>query len=266
MQGKIVFITGSTSGIGKASADLFESKGWRVAATSRREPGTKVASDTRLQVYLDTLKPDSFEPALDSVRRHWGDPDVLVNNAGYALMGPLEGWSETQWREQVETNLMAPVRLMQLVLPGMRRKGRGAIVNVTSIGGRIAFPFTSAYHATKFALEGLTEGCRFELSAYGVKVALVEPGGTRTDFVGRGLQWADHPDYQEAVRKAQTGMEWSDRYMYSVAPVAKTVYRAATERNSRLRYLVNHEPLWSLHKLLPDFLWTRMLKSLWKLR
>ncbi|PSN07406.1 hypothetical protein C7293_30610 [filamentous cyanobacterium CCT1] len=156
---RTILITGASSGIGEATAQRFIRQGWNVAATMRSpqivKPWTKAPKV--ITPYLDVTDEPSIAAAVEETLHQFGAIDVLVNNAGYGLTGPLEGISTPQLTQQFHTNVFGLVAMIQSVLPIMRRQNQGTIINVSSIGGRVAFPFASAYHATKFAVEGLSE-------------------------------------------------------------------------------------------------------------
>ncbi|MEJ1939088.1 SDR family oxidoreductase, partial [Nostoc sp. NIES-2111] len=198
MASNVVMITGASSGIGLATARLFLERGWCVLAGMRTPAPEKLSAvpDHRLMVLpVDVTVEASIEESVELAAHRFGKIDVLVNSAGYGLNGPLEGWAPGQLEHQFDVNLFGLVAVTRHVLPLMRAQRSGVIVNVSSIGGRFAFPFASAYHGTKFAVEGLSESLRFELAAHGVRVKIVEPGGIRTNFISGGSRWASHHAY-----------------------------------------------------------------------
>lgn len=258
---RTVLITGASSGIGEAAAQHFLDEGWNVAACMRRPAGSRLDSGTRRLALLpmDVTDETSIAAAVGAALMRFDAIDVVVNNAGYALMGPVEALSPDRLRRQFETNLLGVAAVTRHVLPQMRARKAGVIVNISSIGGRMAFPFAAAYHATKFALEGLSEAMRFELRDHGVRVKLVEPGGIRTNFMTRGLEWAEHPAYSPQLEeframsaRMQDGLPGPER-------VAEVIYRAATDGSERLRYRAAAGPYPWLHALLPDAAWRRLV-------
>ncbi len=262
MNAKTVLITGASSGIGFAAAQHFLGKGWNVVATMRDPARSPISTGGTRQfavVKMDVTSPDSVrEGAAEAIRR-FGTVDVLVNNAGYALMGPIEAFDHETLRRQFETNVIGLSALTREILPAMRRHGGGTIINISSIGGRMAFPFAAAYHATKFAVEGLSEAMRFELKAHGVRVKLVEPGGIRTNFIARGTEWAKHPAYEPQASDFQAmSLRLNDR-LPGPDKVAKVIFKAATDRSDRLRYLAAAGPYPFLHRLLPDAVWRSLV-------
>jgi NAD(P)-dependent dehydrogenase (short-subunit alcohol dehydrogenase family) len=262
---KTVLITGASSGIGLASAEYFIREGWNVAATMR-SPENASDLTTAANVIcprLDVRLPETIEIAVRETMQQFGRIDVLVNNAGYALMGPIEGVTAGQLEHQFQTNVFGLVSMIQTVLPIFRQQGGGTIINVASIGGRLAFPLAAAYHATKWAVEGLSESLRYELASFNIKVKIIEPGGIKTNFIERGTIWAEHPEYRAAIDLVKRFSAKIDNSLPEPEGVAKTIYRAAIDRSDRLRYSPHGEAFLLLHSMLPDSWWrslvTRMM-------
>jgi NAD(P)-dependent dehydrogenase (short-subunit alcohol dehydrogenase family) len=259
-----MLITGASSGIGEATAKYFLAKGWNVAATMR-SPDLAGSWATGTSVFcprLDLSDPMSIATAIDLTLERFGQIDVLVNNAGYALMGPIEGVTAAQLQQQFQTNVFGVVATMQAILPLFRAQGHGTIINVASIGGRIGFPMTASYHGTKWAVEGISEAMRYELAPLGIRVKIIEPGGIKTKFIDRGATWAIHPAYAKQIDTIQKFMSKINDRLPEPDGVAKAIYRAATDRSSRLRYSPNGEIVMFLHGLLPDRLWYLLVKSI----
>ncbi|MEM8738821.1 MAG: SDR family oxidoreductase [Planctomycetota bacterium] len=260
--GRVALITGSSSGIGRAAAEHFAQKGWGVAATMR-SPEVRRPWAEELDVFcpaLDVTDPESIASAVTQTLERFGRIDVVVNNAGYGLMGPLHGATDEQLDTQFRTNVLGLIAVTQAVLPALY-ESRGTVVNVSSIGGRIGFPLGSAYHATKFAVEGLSESVRYELANHGVKVRLVEPGGIRTDFLGGGLRWTQHPAYEQRTERWRRFTESLEDKLPGPEHVAKTIYRAVTHRGGRLRFPSKPGPYLFLNRWIPDLLWRRMVTA-----
>jgi len=178
-----VLVTGCSSGIGRATASRLRREGWPVYATTRRpEALADLEALGCRSLRLDVTDDDSMRAAVDAVVEEHGAVGVLVNNAGFSQSGPVETVPLDRARRQFETNFFGPARLCQLVLPGMRAQGWGKIVNISSMGGRLTFPGGGYYHATKYALEAISDALRFEVAGFGVDVVLVEPGFVRTGF------------------------------------------------------------------------------------
>ena len=257
MSAPTVLITGASSGIGEATARRFLDAGWNVAACMRRPERHRFdASAPGLAVLpMDVTDEASVASAVEAAASRFGAIDVLVNNAGYALLGPVEGLTPEALRRQLETNLVGLVAVTRQVLPGMRARRRGVVVNIASIGGRMAFPFAAAYHATKFAVEGLSESMRFELQPHGIRIKVIEPGPIRTNFLGGSAEWAEHPAYATEFARFRTMSDRLNATLPTPDRVADTVFRAATDGSDRLRYPAAAGPYPLLHRILPDALW-----------
>src|SRR5213083_1227713 len=180
---KAVLITGCSSGIGRATAQRLAGSGWTVYATARRpESIADLEAAGCRTLALDVTDEASMSAAVRAVEEAEGAVGVLVNNAGYSQSGAVESVPIDRVRRQFETNVFGLVRMCQLVLPGMRRQGWGKIVNISSMGGRLVFPGGGFYHATKFAVEAISDALRFEVKGFGVGVTIVEPGLIKTEF------------------------------------------------------------------------------------
>lgn len=238
-----VLITGASSGIGKAAANLFADRGWNVVATMRNpDDGADVAArDNVMLTRLDLLDSASIEAAVAAGLERFGAIDVLLNNAGYGAYGPLEATPMDVIRRQFDVNLFGLVETIQAVLPSMRAQRSGVIVNVSSVGGRITYPLGSLYHGSKWAVEGLSEALHFELATLGIRVKIVEPGGVNTDFGGRSFVFTHDPelaDYQPLVDMAAAAMEeGTPSGNQEPAEVAEVIFTAATDGTSQLRYI-----------------------------
>ncbi len=234
-----IFITGSSSGLGKAAAQLFAVKGWRVIATMRNpEKETELNGLPNLTLLpLDITDPEQIKNTVGRVTA-MGDIDVVFNNAGYGLVGPLEGTTDAQIMRQINTNLLGVIRTTQAFIPHFRTKKSGLFITTTSIGGLAAFPFNSIYHATKWALEGWSESLAFELNKFGIGIKTVSPGGIKTDFVGRSLDMSRHEAYDQWVGMAMNVFSDPGKALAYSDPkqIAAVVYEAATDGKDQLRY------------------------------
>ena len=185
---KTIFITGASSGLGKAAAKLFQNRGWNVIATMRN-PEKEEELNHLESVVLLPLDVTNVELIDKTVRTaiDLGGVDVVFNNAGYGLIGPLEALTDEQITRELDTNLLGTIRVTKAFIPYFREKKSGLFISTTSIGGLISFPFGSTYHATKWALEGWSESMWFELGQLGIGIKTVSPGGIQTDFISRSL-------------------------------------------------------------------------------
>lgn len=237
---KTIFITGASTGLGRATAELFAARGWKVIATMRKpEDGAALAAIPGVTVLrLDVTDRAQIEAAAKRAIE-LGGIDVLFNNAGYALSGAFEGMTDDQLRRQFDTNVLGVLRTTQAFLPHFREKRAGLVITTTSIGGHVAYPFNSAYHATKWALEGWSESMWFELSKFGIGIKTVAPGGIVTDFVSRSLVLARHPAYEAmAERVLSVFLDPARAANHSTgAQIAEVVWEAATDGKDQLRYL-----------------------------
>jgi NAD(P)-dependent dehydrogenase (short-subunit alcohol dehydrogenase family) len=241
---KTIFITGASTGLGKATAKLFSSKGWKVIATMRnlkKETELNQLENVTL-LPLDVTSPEQIQNATANALS-LGDVDVVFNNAGYGLAGPLEGITDAQLVRQINTNLLGVIRVTQAFIPHFRAKRSGLFITTTSIGGLIALPLNSVYHATKWALEGWSESMAFELGKFGIGIKTVSPGGIKTDFISRSLDMGQHAAYDEMVNKVLavfTNPERADNYS-TAEQIAAVVYDAATDGKDTLRYVAGED-------------------------
>src|SRR5438552_10412261 len=180
---RAVLITGCSTGIGRATAVRLAERGWPVYATARRLDTIRDLAGHGCKILaLDVCDEASIRAAVDTVERAEGAVAVLVNNAGYGQEGAFELVPMDEVRRQFETNVFGLTRLTQLVLPGMRRQGWGRIVNLSSMGGKLTFPGGAFYHATKYAVEAISDALRFEVQGFGIDVIVIEPGPIKTEF------------------------------------------------------------------------------------
>jgi NAD(P)-dependent dehydrogenase (short-subunit alcohol dehydrogenase family) len=204
---KVWFITGSSTGFGRSLAEAVLKAGDRLIATARKPEQladlVEQYPETVKAIVLDVTQPEQIKIALEQALAAFGRIDVLVNNAGYGLIGALEEVSEAQIRRNFETNLFGAVNMMRAILPTMRQQGSGQIVNMSAIAGFTNELGFSIYGGAKFALEGVSEALRGEVEPFGIKVTIVEPGPFRTDFIGRSLDRVAQPmpEYEPTVGK-----------------------------------------------------------------
>ena len=232
-----IFITGSSSGLGRAAAKLFASRGWKVIATMRNpEKEAELANFRGRPGPAGHHRPAADRAAAAKASRA-GGVDVVFNNAGYGMAGPLEGLTDEQMVRMVNTNLMGPIRTTKAFIPHFREKRAGLFINTTSIGGLITVPFNSLYHATKWALEGWSESMAFELKRLGIGMKILAPGGMKTDFFTRSFDVGRHPAYDALVDRvmgAITDPKQMERYS-TPEQIAEVVYEAATDGKDQAR-------------------------------
>jgi NADP-dependent 3-hydroxy acid dehydrogenase YdfG len=269
---KAILITGCSTGIGRATAEHLARRAHNVYATARRLDSIEdLAAAGCKTLALDVTDEASMRAAVEHVEAAEVAVGVLVNNAGYAQDGPIEEVPLDDVRRQFETNVFGLVRLTQLVLPGMRRQHWGRVINVSSMGGKVVFPGGGFYHATKHAVEAISDALRFEVKPFGIDVAVIEPGAIKTSYEETSLSQmsggADGSPYAsfnanraERVRAAYSG---------NVARpdvVAKAIERAITARRPRTRYPVTPgaRAVLALRRAMPDRVWDRFLATQFK--
>lgn len=242
-----VLITGTSSGIGRAAAlRLARRPDLTVYATARDTSTLDALAAAGCRVLaLDVTDEDAMRKAVAAVEADHGAVGALVNNAGYGEYGTVEETGLDRVRRQFETNVFGLTRMCQLVLPGMRAAGRGRIVNVSSMGGRLVFPVGGYYHASKYAVEAISDALRFEVRPFGVHVSIVEPGLIRTGFGGTAATTLSHSapgegPYAGLTAAADAQMEQGYRSRLAAPPekVAAAIERAVTARRPRIRYVV----------------------------
>jgi NAD(P)-dependent dehydrogenase (short-subunit alcohol dehydrogenase family) len=241
---RTIFITGSSSGLGRATAKLFASNGWKVIATMR-SPDNEVELAKLAGVVLlplDVTNREQIEAAAAKAIAA-GGVDLVFNNAGYGMAGPLEGSTDEQIVRIVDTNLMGPIRTTRAFIPHFREKRSGMFINTTSIGGLMTVPFNSLYHATKWALEGWSESMSFELRQLGIGMKTIEPGGMKTDFFTRSFDVGKHSDYDALVNKVMSVITDPKQMQTYSTPeqIAEVVYEAATDGRDQLRYVAGDD-------------------------
>ena len=235
-----ILITGASSGIGKATAMRFQAEGWNVIATMRDPTDSDLASHDRMLVTrLDVTDSESITAAVNEGVDRFGAVDVLLNNAGYGAYGPLEAFSTDRIRRQFDTNVIGLLEVTKAVLPTMRTRRSGTVVNISSIGGQITFPLGTLYHGTKFAVEGLSEALHYELEPLGIRVRIVEPGMIKTNFGGRSFDFAmDDRLTDYAPTAAAMGRLFGQLSSNPSPPevVAEVIWQAANDPGDQLRF------------------------------
>lgn len=265
---RVVLVTGSSSGIGRETALFFASRGWRVVASMRcPEVGGRVFSGLGNVdvVRLDVLDRDSVSSAVGFAVEKFGGVDVLVNNAGYCVFGPFEATFFEQVKREFDTNVLGLMEVTRAVIPVMRGRGGGVIVNVSSVAGLVSFPFYSVYNASKWAVEGFSESLFYELKPFGIRVKVVEPGVVKTDFYSRSIVCARKEGldvYDGFVKCVSDNVAAMVERGSSPRVVAEAIYRAALDESDRIRYPVglNASPVFFLRRILPESVFCRFIR------
>jgi NAD(P)-dependent dehydrogenase (short-subunit alcohol dehydrogenase family) len=244
---KTIFITGASSGLGKATAKLFQSKGWTVIATMRN-PGkeTELSNLDNVHLYpLDVIDETQVQSTINTVLKSF-EIDVVFNNAGYGMVGGFEAYSEADIRRQIDTNLMGVLRVSKPFITYFReRKKAGILLTTTSAAGIAANPLASIYSATKFALEGWSEAVNYEVNQFGIRLKTIAPGGMATDYAGRSLAYVENEIYTPLWNKMIAGFKDGSTEVHFSAPedIAKFVFEAATDNKPQLRYVAGPDAL-----------------------
>jgi NAD(P)-dependent dehydrogenase (short-subunit alcohol dehydrogenase family) len=270
-----VLVTGCSSGIGRATAERLAARGWTVYATARRPEAIADLEARGCRVLgLDVTDEASMQAAVEAVCTDHGAVGALVNNAGYSQSGAVEDVPLDEVRRQFETNVFGLVRMCQLVLPGMRAQGYGRIVNVSSMGANFTFPGGGVYHATKYAVEAISDALRFEVKGFGVEVVIVQPGFIRTGFADAATHTIEtgtpeHGPYEHFNHAVAD----STNSVYERGPMAKlgggpetvarTIERAIASRSPKIRYRVTPSArlLVGQRALMTDGMWDRFLAT-----
>lgn len=260
----VMLITGSNSGIGHALAKQAVRAGFTVYGGARR-PQTFGAIEAvgACPLQIDVTDSETMKQAVRQIEAAHGAVDVLVNNAGFGQLGPIEDITREQWSRQFETNVFGLAEMARLVIPAMRRKQQGRIINISSMGGLFTFPLAGAYHATKYAVESISDAMRFELKPFGIKVIAIQPGPVSTPLAQTAAETITAPA-DSPYRKLIDGVErMSQSNMGYVTPerTATIILRAAQIRNPRTRYKVGmmSRVLPTMHRLLSDGMWDRFV-------
>ena len=271
MPSEAVLITGCSSGIGHATAELLARDGWTVYATARN---SETLADLKAlgcrTLPLDVTDEASMSAAVNAVIAAEGAVGVLINNAGYSQSGAVESVPLDAVRRQFETNVFGLIRMCQLVLPGMRDQQWGRIVNLSSMGGRLTFPGGGLYHASKYAVEALSDALRFEVQGFGVRVIVIEPGLIVTNFgdtAAGSVEQAGGPyaDFNRDVARAIEDVYQGPLAKLGAGPdaVAKTIAGALNSEHPKTRYpvTVSAHLMINQRRLMPDRLWDRVMRT-----
>ena len=273
---KVVLITGCSSGIGRAAALRLVAAGHTVYATARRPDSVAELAEKGCRLLaLDVTSEASMAAAVGRIEAEHGAVGVLINNAGYSQSGAVEAVPVERMRAQFETNVWGPMRLAQLVLPGMRRQRWGKIVNVSSMGGKLVFPGGGVYHASKYAIEGLSDALRFEVRGFGVDVVLIEPGLIKTSFSDAAVATIEPPQSEASAAYAafHEAVARATKESYEKGPLARmagsgddvaaAIEKAITARRPKARYSVSASAklLLAQRAVLSDRVWDAFLRG-----
>jgi short-subunit dehydrogenase len=272
-----VLITGCSTGIGRATAKYLARRGHTVYATARKVESIQDLEEHGCRLLqLDVTDEESMRRAVAAVEEQEGAVGALVNNAGYSLSGAVESVSMEEIRRQFETNVFGLIRMCQLVMPGMRRQKHGRIVNVSSMGGKVTFPGGGIYHATKHAVEGLSDVLRWEARGFGIDVSIIEPGLIRTEFghtavsaLGQATtEEGPYAEFNAAVSATTEGAYAGAASRMAAEPeaVSRAIHKAITRRRPRPRYLITlgARVMIAMRRLLPDRGWDAIMASQFK--
>jgi NAD(P)-dependent dehydrogenase (short-subunit alcohol dehydrogenase family) len=268
---KAVLITGCSSGIGRATAELLAREGWTVYATARKpETLSDLERAGCRTLALDVTDEASMNAAVETVQAAEGAVGVLVNNAGYSQSGAVESVPMEQVRRQFETNVFGLIRMCQLVLPAMREQRWGRIVNLSSMGGRLTFPGGGMYHATKYAVEAISDALRFEVRGFGVEVIIVEPGLIVTSFGDTAADSVADAEGPYASFNRDVARATEQAYKGPLAKlgggpevVAKTIVGALNAERPKTRYPVTASAriMMGQRRLMPDRVWDLLMRT-----
>ncbi len=268
---KVVLITGASSGIGKSAALLLHKNNFIVYGAARRTELMKDLEEKGIQILsIDVTNEASMQAGVNAILEKEGRIDILVNNAGYGSYGAVEDVPLEEARRQFEVNIFGLARMTQLVLPSMRKNKYGKIINISSIAGKIYTPLGAWYHATKHALEGLSDSMRLELSEFGIDVVLIEPGGIKTDWGPIAAQHLKKTSgrgaYAQWANKVADNLEkmYSDNSLPSPEVIAKLILKASKARKPKTRYAAGYMAKTSLlaRKLISDRMFDVMVKKM----
>jgi len=265
---KTVLVTGASAGIGKATAILLAQNGYNVYGAARRtEKMQDLKSYGIKPIALDVTKDESVTACVEQIFKEAGSIDILVNNAGFGSYGAIEDVTMQDAKYQLEVNVFGAMHLTQLVLPKMRQNNYGKIVNISSVGGKIAFPFGGWYHASKFAIEALSDALRVEVKEFGIDVIVVEPGGTKSEWGAIALESLVRVSGKSAYGRLATAVQKSFTQMAGNVPepivIAELIQKGIEAKSPQTRYVGGYmaKPMLLLRKILSDKMLERIIMS-----
>ena len=267
---KTALVTGASSGIGEETARTLHKLGYTVYAAARRTDRLEKLTPIGIHALaMDVTDDESMTSGIEKIIAKTGGIDVLVNNAGYGSFGAIEDVPIDEARRQFEVNVFGLARLTQLVLPHMRAQRSGTIINISSMGGRLTTPLGGWYHATKYAVEALSDALRMETAPFGIDVVVIEPGGIRTEWSGIAAdhleETAEGSAYASQIKAVANSMrsESTNKRQSPPSVIADTVEKIVTARKPRTRYVVGFaaKPLVTLRRILPDRAFDRVISA-----
>ena len=261
---KTILITGASSGIGKACVELFAKHNYQIIATMRN---TKKAKEFKWPKNVDVQELDitnyaQVKKVKNYILKEYKRLDILLNNAGYGIIGAVETYSQQDLEGQFKTNVFAPVEIIKSFLPEMRKDNQGTIINVTSIGGRISFPYFGAYNASKHALDVFSQALHMELKRTNIKIKVIEPGFTQTNFASSGMKTSELPIdfYEDGQQELEQAMKQGED---GTPPeeIAQLIYDASQDDSNQLRYAGGNlaKPLLIMKKFLPQSVFEKLI-------
>ncbi|QEC78540.1 oxidoreductase [Mucilaginibacter ginsenosidivorax] len=265
---KVVLITGASAGMGKEAVKLLLQEGYTVYGAARRVDKMKELLPYGAKVLkMDVSDDDSMVSGINEIIKNEGRIDILINNAGFGAYGAVEDVHIEDARYQLEVNLFGLARLTQLVLPHMRKQHSGKIVNITSIGGKMATPLGGWYHASKYAVEGLSDSLRLEVKPFGIDVILIEPGGIKTEWQDIAMENLEkvsgHTAYQNLTKSAININEKGQKQLTDPVVIAKLIAKAIREKKPGIRYAAGYMTgiVLFLKRWLSDSMFDKMIMS-----
>jgi short-subunit dehydrogenase len=270
---KTVLVTGASAGIGKATAIYLAQNGYNVYGAARRVDKMQELKAFGIKpIALDVTDDESAKACIEQILKEAGNIDVLVNNAGFGCEGAVEDVTMQDAKYQMEVNVFGAMRLTQLVLPKMRENRNGKIVNISSVGGKIALPLGGWYHASKFAIEALSDALRMEVKQFGIDVIVIEPGGVKSEWgdiaLGNLERVSGETAYKDMVKGTVSGFRKTENNNSEPIVIAKLIQKAIAANNPKTRYAGASmaKPLLFLRSVLSDKLLDKIILSQTKLR
>lgn len=265
---KTVLVTGASAGIGKATAILLAQNGYNVYGAARRTEKMHDLKNYGIKpISLDVTKEDGVTACVEQIFKEAGSIDILVNNAGFGSYGALEDVTMQDAKYQLEVNVFGAMRLTQLVLPKMRQNQYGKIVNLSSVGGKITSPLGGWYHASKFAIEALSDAMRLEVQQFGIDVIVIQPGGTKSEWGDIAVESLMRVSSKTAYAGLVTAFEKSFKKLAGNVPepivIAELIKKAIEAKNPKTRYAGGYmaKPILFLRSILSDKMFDRILMS-----